>query len=681
MARYRITSPDGGTVEVTAPDDASPDEVMQYVQSQTAAPEREKTGAVSAVLQGAGQGLSFGFSDELEGAARGAYDAATSGKSFSDAYNERVGAARKRQNEAAEDQPLAYYGGEIASAFAVPGGLARVGIRGATAGAANLGLRARTGAAIREGAAYGGVYGAGMSEGGLEERAIGAAKGAAMGGAVGSVMPAAVDAGSALVRRGIMNPVRGYADPRGIASEKFGEALARDMGASGNPNNIFAAAGRVDARAAAVADDPTMMLADIGGENTRRLVRQAADMPNDNVQRLNRTLDRRQATAPGRIERGFAQALGDPTEYAETLGEVIARRSQQAAGDFRAAEAVDIAMTPELSSVLQRPAMQTIMRNVEASLANEGQAIGRQTRMQALHKLKVELDNQIGQARRAQAMGNDRTAGMDARTLQILKNDLLGAIDNPTYRRALDNFAGESALANAAEDGFERALTMHTEEIAPMLARMTDGEREMWRLGAARALAGKVRKGNKMHDRTDRDFSSPDIEQRMRSIFPSNRERREFQRVLVREARKADTRKAVQGGSKTSQNLTTADEAGAPMRAANAMSQMARGNFWEPAMAALGRVGNRFSGLTPGSANAMLEIAMRRAADGMDPEVFNAMARAAQRPGDRARLARRLIAGSSTPAGALGSSYDQNDGLVGRQTTGAYPPGDPRWRE
>jgi hypothetical protein len=34
MAKYRVTGPDGGTFEVTAPDDATSDQIMQYVQSQ-----------------------------------------------------------------------------------------------------------------------------------------------------------------------------------------------------------------------------------------------------------------------------------------------------------------------------------------------------------------------------------------------------------------------------------------------------------------------------------------------------------------------------------------------------------------------------------------------------------------------------------------------------------------------
>lgn len=648
MARFRITGPDGGTYEINAPDTASEQDVLDFAQKRISAkPQREKTGMLSAAAQGAAQGLSFGFSDEIEGAARGAYDALTTDKSFTDAYGERVGAARERQRHAVEDQPLAYYGGEIGTALAVPGGLARAGVRGATARAADLGLGARSAAAAREGAAYGAAYGAGTAEGGIPERISGAASGAVVGGALGAAVPAAVDLGGAALRR-VTQPVRGYTNPEGVASEKMAEALARDMGSSGSPADIARASRRIDARALAASDDPTMMLADIGGENTRRLIRQANDMPNDNVQRFNKRLDHRQNFQWRRIEREMGQTLRDPNDYAETVGDIVARRAQQADGDFQQAWAVETPMTDRLRAVFARPTMRELQQLTARRLADEGMAIGLENRTQQIHRMKLELDTQIGAARRAQEMGNIPKAGWDLRTLQTLKRDLLHAIDNPQYRRALDNFAGESALADAAEDGFQNVLKMHTEEIGPMLRGLSASEADMWRLGAARALAGKIRKPNVTSDRTENIFSSPDIQMRMEAIFPDNESRRQFQRMLVREARKADTRKATQGGSHTSRNLATADEAGAPARAVASAAQVARGNVLDPILTAVGRVGNRFSGITPASANAMLEMGMRPASQGLDPMVFNAMARAQLRPEQRALIARGLIAGSAS---------------------------------
>lgn len=662
MPVFELEGPDGKSYEVEAPSA----EAALGAFKKFSGP---KTGALSAGLQGLGQGLSFGFSDEIEGGVRGGIDALTSGKPFSDAYSERVGAARERQNKAASDNPLAYYGGEIGGAIALPGGLTRLGIRG-TARAANAGLGARTAASVREGAAYGAAFGTGHGEG-LEGKVSGAAVGGVTGGAIGAAVPGVVDAGSSLWRALVSRPIRTAAQPAAVGNEKLAEALLRDRIPGGQPQNLPAALQTVQQRLATAraGGKPEMMLADMGGENTRNLLRSAANMPSTGAQRLNRRLDVRQSNQWRRIERDMTRALGNPDDYANAVGDVIARRSQQASQDFGRAMAVDVPMSQPLRAVLARPAMQTIMRNVQASLANEGQAIGRETRMQALHRLKVELDNQIGQARRAQTMGNDRTAGMDARTLQILKNDLLRTIDNPAYRRALDNFAGESALASAAEDGFENALKMHVEEIGPMLARMSAGEQEMWRLGASRALAGRIRDGNQLRDRTESIFSSPDMGLRLRAIIPDARARREFQRGLVQEARMADTRKAVQGNSTTAKQLAQGQEAGQEVAAVSAVTNAFSGRF-EPLMRWLGRQANAFSGLTPSSANAIIDAAMTQGGQQVPQALQTALQEAARRPELRAMLVRRMLASSSAAAspgappplvGGIGPRYEDGN--------------------
>lgn len=658
MPQYIVTSPDGRKFKVNAPEGATQQDAINYIRDQqTKQPmsaEREKTGAVSAALQGVGQGVTFGLSDEAEGAIRGAYDAATSDASFSDAYAKRRDAARQRLDQAAEDNPVAYYGGELAGGVAVPGALAARGV--ATAGrVANAGLKARTIAAAKEGGKYGAVYGFGTGEGDATQQAASTVGGAVGGALAGGLMPGAVDLAAAGARR-VALPFRGYSNPQGVAAEKYAEATARDMGASGAPQDIAAAANRIQARAASTAGDNTMMLADLGGENTRRLVRQAGDMPNDNVQRFNRRLDQRQNFQWKRIERELANTLQNPDDYAGTVDSIVSRRKAQADIDFKRAWATPTPVTPELKEVLSRPITKQLFDLTTENLANRGQQATPRTLTEQLHNLKLELDGQIATARTAQKMGNRPAAGWDFMTLKTVKDDLLRAIDNPNYKSALNNYAGESALKTAAEDGFESALKLPTEEISKTLARLSASEADMYRLGAARALAGKIRAGNVTRDRTESLFSSPDIQKRMEAIFPDQKGRRSFQAMLVREARKADTRKAVQGGSKTSQNLTTADEAGAPARAITAAAQAARGNVLDPVMTALGRAGNRFSGMTPATANALLEIAMRPTSAGLDPRVFNQLSQAAQLPIYRNQLANRLSAGSSSLAGPAGAS-------------------------
>ena len=132
MARYEVTAPDGARYEVTAPDDATEDQVLEYARqkigppSQPAAPmKKDAPGNVASFAEGAAQGITFGFSDEIEGALRAAFGKLTGdSRSMGDLYDENVAKPRARIDAASEENPLAFYGGEIGSAFLVPEGLA-----------------------------------------------------------------------------------------------------------------------------------------------------------------------------------------------------------------------------------------------------------------------------------------------------------------------------------------------------------------------------------------------------------------------------------------------------------------------------------------------------------------------------------------------------------------------------
>lgn len=81
MARYQITGPDGGAYEITAPDDATEQDVLSYVQQQAAqqaapaaapkGPRGQRGGAVSNMsLKEGAESLWMGMTDPLHGAAQ-----------------------------------------------------------------------------------------------------------------------------------------------------------------------------------------------------------------------------------------------------------------------------------------------------------------------------------------------------------------------------------------------------------------------------------------------------------------------------------------------------------------------------------------------------------------------------------------------------------------------------------
>jgi hypothetical protein len=623
---------------------------------------KQTTGVIPAALEGVGQGLTLGFSDEIEAGVRAAYDKVASGApSYTDAYSKRLEGARERQDKAASDQPVAYYGGEIGSSIAVPMGLSRLGVRGAAAVAGNAKLLPRTWAGVKEGATYGGIYGAGKSEGDLGDVALGTLGGAAAGGAVGGALPGLVDLASNTVR-GVTRPIQAMLQPNKVGNQKIAEALLRDRSPTGlTPKSPDQTVAEIEARLARVrGSQPDVMLGDLGGENTRNLVRAAANMPSTGAQKLNRNLDFRQANAPAQIERALAQGLDDPKAFYKSVDDLADQMDQAGKTVIQPALKIDTPMTPRLVEVLQRPTMQELQKVVERRIADEGRKVP-MTRTEALHRMKMELDEQIGDALRAKKMGNKPQAGWDAGTLMTLKKDLLNAIDNKAYKAGLKQYASKAQLQNAAEAGLDDALKMPVEEIRKTLAGLTAAEQKMWRLGASRALAGKVRTGNVLRDRTEGLFSSPDMQMRLKAIFPDQRSLREFQRHLVIQAKKADFRKAVQGNSTTAKQLAQGQEAGQEVRAVAAAANAATGRF-EPLMAFMGRQAQRFSGLTPSSANAIIEAAMTRGGNGLSKELQRALREAAETPALRARLVERMIAGSAS----VGSNAAPQEGLQGQ---------------
>lgn len=648
-----VKAPNGASISFP---DGTPPETISKVMAENFGGPKPDVSKLESGLRGGLQGVSFGLADEGYGALMGAKDWMT-GKPFTEAYAKHRDDERAANAKASAANPATFIAGEIGGSVVVPGGASRLGIKSAVTAAGNLGLKARSVAGAKEGAAYGGLYGFGKGEG-LEDSAINAGTGAAVGAPLGAVLPAAVDLVKGTVGK-ITTPIRAAVSPTAVGNEKLAEAAIRDM-------QVPAAGVRIDEPLQRAADrlqrarqtKPGTMMVDVLGENSRNLLRSAANMPSTGAESLRKTLDARQANQWRRIEADMSTSLANPAEYSSALDQIIANRKAVTGPLFDVAMKAKIKPTDELIEVLQRPGMKSIMERTLNKIKDEGKTLADDQPMEVLHRAKMEIDGLIKGLKR----GTENTANWDVRTLTILKHDLLNAIPNPIYKQALKSYAGRSAMEGAAEDGFERALKIPTEDIKKTIANLsTDAERDLWRIGAARAIAGKIRTPNVNHDRTDNVFGSPDIQLRMEGIFADNASRRAFQRNLILEAKMADTRKAVQGNSSSAKQLAQADEAGQAMRPAVAIANAATGRF-EQALHYFSRQMQRFSGMTPATANAIIEAAMQKSGRTNTKAWADAMAKAEKEPAYRAEMVRRLIAGAAAEtAPRKGKDYHVDD--------------------
>lgn len=182
--------------------------------------------ALSGVVDAVTQGASFGFGDELTGLESAVLGRTPEGgwfdysKPFGERYDRAVAAERGQQEAFAEENPTLATGAEIGGALATGLGAGRAGLTlagraGSTAGAAGLGAV--------EGAAYGGLYGAGTADD--DDRLAGATQGAALGAATGGVLSGGIDAVTrALSRRAAVNAAPTTADLRRMADQRYAQA-------------------------------------------------------------------------------------------------------------------------------------------------------------------------------------------------------------------------------------------------------------------------------------------------------------------------------------------------------------------------------------------------------------------------------------------------------------------------
>ena len=134
-----------------------------------------------------GQGVTFGFGDEIEAGIR------SLGSDRS--YDEEVADIRKSISEFRDTNPVAAYGSEIAGSIPTGFGLAGLALRGGLKGAAKIG------------ALEGSIYGAGEGEG-VTGTATSAALGAGLGAAGGKIAEKAFDGIAPLVGK-FMKKTRG----------------------------------------------------------------------------------------------------------------------------------------------------------------------------------------------------------------------------------------------------------------------------------------------------------------------------------------------------------------------------------------------------------------------------------------------------------------------------------------
>jgi len=133
-----------------------------------------------------------------------------------------------------------------------------------------------------------------------------------------------------------------------------------------------------------------------------------------------------------------------------------------------------------------------------------------------LDYIKQEMDDQI-----AGLIARDK--GNKARALQILRNDLVDEVDKQTnniYAKAREAYATPASNKAALEAG-KKFMRLDGEEIEFILEDFaTDMERDMFRLGAARAISQKIGARTTTQS-VAKDLRAPLFKERLKELFPN----------------------------------------------------------------------------------------------------------------------------------------------------------------
>ena len=604
------------------------------------------------------RGVTLNYADELAAAGNATVGSVTGQPgTWSERYNQNLQTERARDAAFDARNPVASLAGQVAGGVLMGGPVLS-------------GARSLTGAMMRgaaTGAGYGGVAGFGAGEGGIGNRAINAGEGALIGAGIGAAVPAAMAgaAGVAGLAARTVNPASRNADAQRL--------LLRDLARDGvTPQEL--------AQSATAAGNAPVALVDLAGENVRGAGQAVARMPGEG-QRLAADLLRERA-GPQQTER-LRQSIREAVsgeDFNETMARTIDRRRAEAGPNYERAYAVTLPADERLQSFLADPDIRRGVLDGVASARREALARGepfdlaaygvRQGDGGALELIEGATPTRlIDAAKRGLdqleegARNGVGAATSKSREISELRRALLARVDelNPDYAVARQAFAGKSALLDAAQEG-RRLATIRPEDFDMSVAdirRMTQSERDFFRMGVARGLVDRINSAADGAEATRlrQLFGSPFMREKLAATFDNPADYERFARTMQQEIGIASTNRAIdpRGGSPTMPQGVRREDLANPPRGGVSSAIIGDGGGATVNTSQLGRNAMGLGGLDYAALNLADQVARARAAGRLERNSGQlAQMLFTTQPEARGRLAEELIRRSLRDAAAAG---------------------------
>jgi len=516
-------------------------------------PDQTPSGLQSTV-RGFGQGLSFGFNDELRaideaGGAKpgepgslintgvGAYKYWTGDKEAEKTYDAAV--ARERAKDAAyrAAHPYMYGAGEVAGALPSMAILPEANIAREATGVA------RGAGRVLEGAITGGEYGALSGAG--EGTDAGSSTTGALTGAGTGIIGGGIAGGAGHVLSEAIAPIAGayraWRDPEGEAAKRLVGALQADQAliAAGKAEGMTAQ----DWIAARQRGEP-VTLADLGSSNTQALLRSSANTSPEGRAVLEKTFNDRFAGQSERVADEVRGLVAGGANANKTADQLVAEYDRARVPAYKKSfqEGDKEIVSPAIERLMGSPTFEAAMKSAVTSgkdrAITEGfgafnpgvtvenglikftktkpNGVPQYPNLQYWDSVKKELDSVASVARRSGDMGRAEVAGNLAKTLR-------GELDQqvPSYANARGIAAQYFGESNALEAGRKLAgKRVDPQEISAIMRKMKPDERDLFREGYASDWANRVISNiSDSRDITKAMFNSPNERARALAVF------------------------------------------------------------------------------------------------------------------------------------------------------------------
>lgn len=294
---------------------------------------------------------------------------------------------------------------------------------------------------------------------------------------------------------------------------------------------------------------PGTTLADVGGANTRNLAESIANKPGPGAQVARTVLEDRAAAQPERAEQAIREATGVTQGYHDVFDDLDQQRRTAAAPKYEAAFAEPVTMDQvrPLQRIITDPigqeALQKGMRIAELESLAQGRMFNPEdygvTRSEQTGNFIVDPD--IADGKKAPSMRmldavkrgydeivegfRDPTSGrlnlnQYGRAVNNVRAAYTGALRDtfPKYADALDAWAGPSQSLDALNLG-KRALGPDPEITAKTIGRLSDTDKQFFKLGVYQALRGIADGTKDGANAVRRLFGTPAIRAKIAAAF------------------------------------------------------------------------------------------------------------------------------------------------------------------